>query len=124
MSLRVSTLVAAMLLPSVRGVPLPVTVTGSSSKTGACACDGDAMRENNAQAAARPAGASRKSLLFMVTEGHDRHPRLLPRRLGPHDARLVDAHRLLAGIRAGGATLATFPEVKSPPVVCAQERKL
>ena len=32
-------------------------------------------------------------------------------------------HPLLAGIRAGGATLATFPKTKASSVACAQEWK-
>jgi hypothetical protein len=48
---------------------------------------------------------------------------LLPRRRTPFDALLARRAALLAGIRAGGATLAFLPKSSSPSVVCAQSLK-
>ena len=108
MSARLMRLVAAIELPSVRGVRLPVTVTGCSSKDLSCAMAG--ARTDDEETTASSSGRAAEINGFMgigqmkVPSPASPRARAIRRRTWVH-------HHLLAGIRAGGATLATFPEV-------------
>src|SRR5256885_1567246 len=69
-----------------------------------------------------PTGVGGKTCCSWM-RGKIERPRLLPRGLGPHDTRLVAVHRLLAGIRAGGATLCDLPGRRGVQWHVREERK-